>query len=157
MGYSLQSNRKTLEGRQHEDRDAQFHYINAQVKEHLSAGDPVISIDTKKKEMVGDFKNNGREWRPKGTPEDVRVHDFVDPEQGRAVPYGVYDIGANTGWVSVGNDHDTAAFAVSCAALVAHDGQSTLSDRPAPDDHRRWWRQQRLPPASVESRVAEID
>jgi hypothetical protein len=113
MGYSLQSNRKTHEGSHHEDRDGQFNYLNDQAKDHLSAGDPVISVDTKKKEIVGDFKNNGREWRPKGTPEDVRVHDFVDPGLGRAVPYGVYDIGGNAGWVSVGSDHDTAAFAVN--------------------------------------------
>ena len=113
MGYSLQGNRKTIEGKQHEDRDAQFRYINEQVKDHLSAGDPVISVDTKKKEIIGDFKNNGREWRPEGTPENVGVHDFPDPELGRAVPYGVYDIGANSGWVSVGSDHDTAAFAVN--------------------------------------------
>ncbi len=113
MGYSLQGNRKTIEGKQHEDRDAQFRYINKQVKDFLSAGDPVISVDTKKKELIGDFKNNGCEWRPEGTPETVNVHDFPDPELGRAVPYGVYDIGNNSGWVSVGNDHDTAAFAVN--------------------------------------------
>jgi hypothetical protein len=113
MGYSLQGNRKTIEGKQHEDRDAQFRYINEQVKDHLLAGDPVISVDTKKKEIIGDFKNNGREWRPEGMPETAGVHDFPDPELGRAVPYGVYDIGANSGWVSVGSDHDTAAFAVN--------------------------------------------
>lgn len=113
LGYSLQANRKTLEGSHHPDRDAQFNYINDQVKVALAAGQPAISVDTKKKELVGDFKNNGREYRPKGDPEKVRVHDFVIPELGRAAPYGVYDIADNTGWVSVGIDHDTASFAVN--------------------------------------------
>jgi hypothetical protein len=113
LGYSLQANRKTREGLSHADRDAQFGYINDQVKSALAAGQPAISVDTKKKELVGDFKNSGREWRPKGEPEDVRVHDFLIPEKGRAVPYGIYDIGENTGWVSVGVDHDTASFAVN--------------------------------------------
>jgi len=113
MGYSLQANRKTLEGASHPDRDAQFHYINDQVKAALAAGEPAISVDTKKKELVGDFKNNGQEYRPKGHPEEVRVHDFKIPELGRAAPYGVYDITENTGWVSVGIDHDTSAFAVN--------------------------------------------
>ena len=111
--YSLQSNRKTREGSNHPDRDAQFLYINDRVKEALAAGEPAISVDTKKKELVGDFKNAGREWRPQGSPEEVRVHDFVIPELGRAVPYGVYDIAGNAGWVSVGVDHDTAAFAAN--------------------------------------------
>lgn len=113
QGYSLQGNRKTLEGSSHPDRDAQFEYINQQAKAALAAGEPVISVDTKKKELVGDFKNAGREYRPKGDPEKVRVHDFVIPELGRAAPYGVYDIADNTGWVSVGIDHDTGAFAVN--------------------------------------------
>ena len=113
MGYSLQSNRKTLEGASHPDRDAQFAYINDQVKSALAAGQPAISVDTKKKELVGDFKNGGREYRPKGQPEEVRVHDFLIPELGRAAPYGVYDIANNAGWVSVGIDHDTASFAVN--------------------------------------------
>ena len=113
LGYSLQANRKTLEGASHPDRDAQFNYINDQVKVALAAGQPAISVDTKKKELIGDFKNNGREYRPKGDPEKVRVHDFVIPELGRAAPYGVYDIADNTGWVSVGIDHDTASFAVN--------------------------------------------
>lgn len=113
LDYSLQANRKTREGAGHPDRDAQFHYINDQVKAALAAGEPAISVDTKKKELVGDFKNAGREWRPKGTPEEVRVHDFIIPELGRAVPYGVYDIAGNAGWVSVGIDHDTAAFATN--------------------------------------------
>jgi transposase len=112
LGYSLQANRKTLEGSGHADRDAQFKHINEQVMQLLGQNQPVISVDTKKKELVGDFKNNGRERRPKGNPEPVRVHDFVIPELGRAAPYGVYDIGNNTGWVSVGVDHDTSAFAV---------------------------------------------
>ena len=113
LGYRLQSNRKTREGSSHPDRDAQFCYINDRVKAALAAGDPAISVDTKKKELVGDFKNAGREWRPSGSPEEVRVHDFVIPELGRAVPYGVYDIAGNAGWVSVGIDHDTAAFAAN--------------------------------------------
>jgi Rhodopirellula transposase DDE domain len=120
LGYSLQANRKMREGGDHPDRDAQFGYINAGVTAALAAGEPAISVDTKKKELVGDFKNGGREWRPKGAPEDVRVHDFVIPELGRAVPYGVYDIADNVGWVSVGIDHDTAAFAVNAI--------------------RRWWK-----------------
>jgi transposase len=113
LGYSLQANRKTREGGNHPDRDAQFTYINEQVKAALAAGEPAISVDTKKKELVGDFKNAGREWRPKGSPEPVRVHDFLIKQLGRAVPYGVYDIGENAGWVSVGVDHDTASFAVN--------------------------------------------
>jgi hypothetical protein len=112
LGYSLQANSKTREGSRHMDRDAQFHYINDQALVFLAAGDPVISVDTKKKELVGDFKNQGREWRPKGTPEAVKVHDFIDPRLGRAVPYGIYDLADNKGWVSVGTDHDTASFAV---------------------------------------------
>ena len=120
LGYSLQANRKTLEGASHPDRDAQFHYINRQVDAALQAGEPAISVDTKKKELVGDFKNGGREYRPSGLPEPVRVHDFLVPELGRAAPYGVYDIGDNKGWVSVGIDHDTADFAVNAI--------------------RRWWR-----------------
>jgi len=113
MGYSLQSNRKTLEGGSHPDRDAQFRYINDQVTSAIAAGQPTISVDTKKKELVGDFKNAGREYRPKDQPEKVRVHDFLIPELGRASPYGVYDIAENAGWVSVGIDHDTASFAVN--------------------------------------------
>lgn len=112
LGYSLQANRKTREGSGHVDRDAQFQYISDQAGAFLAAGEPVVSVDTKKKELVGNFKNNGREWRPQGSPEAVKVHDFVDPKLGRAVPYGIYDIGDNKGWVSVGTDHDTASFAV---------------------------------------------
>jgi Rhodopirellula transposase DDE domain len=113
MGYSLQANSKTREGSNHIDRDAQFQYINTQAKAFLGTNDPVISVDTKKKEPVGNFKNNGREWRPKGAPEAVNVYDFIDPELRRAVPYGVYDISNNVGWVSVGTDHETACFAVN--------------------------------------------
>ena len=120
LGYSLQANRKTKEGTNHPDRNAQFEHLNGKVKWCLGRRQPVISVDTKKKELVGDFKNNGQEWHPKGEPEEVRVHDFVDPELGRATPYGIYDLGHNSGWVSVGMDHDTAEFAVETI--------------------RRWWR-----------------
>ena len=113
LDYSLQANRKTREGSNNPDRDAQFHSINDRVKAAIAAREPAISVDTKKKELVGDFKNAGREYRPKGQPEPVRVHDFVIPELGRAAPYGVYDIANNAGWVSLGVDHDTASFAVN--------------------------------------------
>jgi hypothetical protein len=112
LKYSCQANRKTREGSNHPDRDAQFAHINTAVKAAIAAGQPAISVDTKKKELVGDFKNGGRELRPQGQPEEVRVHDFKIPELGKAAPYGVYDIAANHGWVSVGVDADTAAFAV---------------------------------------------
>jgi transposase len=121
LDYSLQANRKTLEGGKHPDRDAQFRYLNEQVTAQLAAGEPAISVDTKKKELVGPFKNPGQEWLPQGQPEQVRVYDFVDPQLGRASPYGVYDLAQNTGWVNVGIDHDTAAFAVASI--------------------RRWWEQ----------------
>jgi Rhodopirellula transposase DDE domain len=120
MDYSLQANQKTLEGSQHADRDRQFEYINRKAQRYLKRGEPVISVDTKKKELVGDFKNAGREWQSQGEPEQVRVHDFEIPELGKVAPYGVYDLGRNVGWVSVGVDHDTAAFAV--------------------ESIRRWWR-----------------
>jgi transposase len=120
LEYSLQANRKTNEGASHPDRDAQFEYVNNKVKQYLGGKQPVISVDTKKKELIGDFKNTGKELRPKGDPEKVRVHDFLIPELGRANPYGIYDIGLNVGWVSVGVDHDTAEFAV--------------------ESIRRWWR-----------------
>jgi len=113
QGYSLQANRKTIEGTGHPDRNAQFEHIAGRVGAALRHGQPAISVDTKKKELVGNFKNAGREWRAGGQPRPVRVHDFVQPGLGRAIPYGVYDLGANTGWVSVGIDHDTAAFAVA--------------------------------------------
>jgi transposase len=119
-GFSLQGNAKTIEGRRHPDRDAQFRYINEQVRAHQDTADPVISVDTKKKELVGQFKNAGREWRPKGQPVATRTHDFPGDSVGKAVPYGVYDLTADAGWVSVGTDHDTAAFAV--------------------ESIRRWWK-----------------
>lgn len=112
MGYSLQANRKTKEGDSHPDRNAQFEHINARVQQYMGLQQPVISVDTKKKELVGDFKNGGQDWRPRGKPEKVRVHDFLIPELGRAAPYGINDLAQNTGWVSVGIDHDTASFAV---------------------------------------------
>jgi hypothetical protein len=120
QGFSLQGNAKTIEGTRHPDRDAQFRYISGQARDHQAAGDPVISVDTKKKELVGDFANGGREYRPKGSPVPVRSHDFIDQELGKAIPYGVYDVAANAGWVSVGTDHDTAAFAA--------------------ESIRRWWK-----------------
>jgi hypothetical protein len=123
--YSLQGNRKTREGVAHPDRNAQFEHINACVRAFQERGQPVISVDTKKKELVGDFKNGGREWRPTGQPEQVRVHDFMDKELGKAIPYGVYDITGNQGWVSVGIDHDTARFAAEAI--------------------RRWWRKMGRP------------
>lgn len=110
-GYSLQANRKTREGSSHPDRNAQFEYINKQVKKFQRSGQPAISVDTKKKELVGDFRNVGKEYRPQGCPEPVRVHDFADQELGKAIPYGVYDIASNAGWVNVGIDHDTSEFA----------------------------------------------
>lgn len=112
LGYSLQGNRKTLEGTGHPDRNAQFEFINKEAAACMAGGNPVISVDTKKKELVGAYKNNGKNWRPQGEPESVRVHDFIDKDLGRANPYGVYDVASNTGWVSVGTDHDTASFAV---------------------------------------------
>jgi transposase len=121
LNFSLQSPRKTREGAHHPDRDAQFSHIAQTVSAYQSAGDPVISVDTKKKEMIGDFHNGGQEWQPKGTPEEVRTHDFIDPELGKVAPYGIYDLTANAGWVSVGIDHDTAEFAV--------------------ESIRRWWRE----------------
>ena len=113
QGFSLQGNTKAVEGAAHVDRDAQFAYLNDQSTDHIDAGQPVISVDTKKKELVGPYKNAGRQWRPAGEPVRVNVHDFLDPDLGKANPYGVYDVAANTGWVSVGTDHDTAAFAVA--------------------------------------------
>lgn len=124
LGYSLQANVKTREGRQHPDRDAQFRHIDAVAKRAVARGQPVISVDTKKKELVGDFKNAGREWRLKGQPERVRVHDFKDKELGKAIPHGIYDLRLDEGWVTVGIDHDTAQFAVnSIRAWWEHLGQ----------------------------------
>src|SRR5271168_2115805 len=140
LDYSCQANRKTREGTQHPDRNAQFEYINVKVKAALAAGQPAISVDTKKKELVGDFKNGGRELRRKGEPEPVRVHDFEIKGLGKVAPYGVYDIAANEGWVNVGIDADTAAFAV--------------------ESIRRWWQRlgkaQRRPRSSVETRAAKL-
>jgi hypothetical protein len=113
LGYSLQATSKQVEGAQHPDRDGQFRYLNEQARAHLAAGQPVISVDTKKKEVVGNLGNKGREWQPQGVPVRVDVHDFPDPKVGKAIPFGVYDLGADAGWVSVGADHDTAAFAVA--------------------------------------------
>jgi transposase len=129
LGYSLQSNRKTKEGASHPDRDAQFHHINAKVAEALGAGEPTVSVDTKKKELVGDFKNAGREWRPKGDAVPVRVHDFKDKQLGKVNPYGVYDIANDEGWVSVGIDADTAEFAVaSIQSWWEHLGKERFPD-----------------------------
>jgi hypothetical protein len=125
LDYSLQANRKTREGSAHPDRNAQFEHINRQIQAFQQRGQPVVSVDTKKKELVGDFKNGGREWQPKGAPEPVRVHDFLDKELGKAIPYGVYDVAGNRGWVSVGTDHDTAEFAIETI--------------------HRWWRHMGLP------------
>jgi transposase len=132
-GFSLQGNAKTIEGKRHPDRDAQFRYISEQASAHQAAGQPVISVDTKKKELVGAFRNGGREWRPEGEPATVSTHDFPDQELGKAIPYGVYDVAANAGWVNVGTDHDTAAFAVesirrwwNSAGKAAYPGASRL-------------------------------
>jgi len=116
MGYSLQANAKVTEGDQHPDRNSQFEYINTQASEHLAAGQPVISVDCKKKELIGDYANGGAEWEPEGSPTRVGTHDFPDPDMPKAIPYGVYDIGSNEGWVNVGDDHDTPAFAVASIA-----------------------------------------
>src|SRR5262244_4155711 len=119
-GYRLQANVKTKEGSQHPDRDAQFRYLNEQAREFRDGGLPVVSVDAKKKELIGEFKNVGREWEPKGRPVEVKIHDFLLPELGKAIPYGIYDVERNVGWVNVGQDHETAAFAV--------------------ESLRRWWR-----------------
>ena len=113
LHFSLQANRKSLEGRQHPDRDAQFRYLNEQIRRHARRHEPVVSVDAKKKELIGSYKNNGRTWRPHKDPGRVNTHDFIDPELGKVTPYGVYDVGRNRGWVSVGIDHDTASFAVA--------------------------------------------
>lgn len=125
LDYSLQSTRKTREGGEHPHRDAQFNHIAGMAAQYQAAGDPVISVDTKKKELVGDFKNGGKEWQRKGEPEEVRVYDFIDPELGKVAPYGVYDVAANQGWVSIGINHDTAEFAV--------------------ESIRRWWKEMGQP------------
>ena len=155
MNYSLQSVRKTREGGQHPDRDAQFQYIATMVTKFQRQRQPVISVDTKKKELIGDFKNAGREWQPQGQPEQVRVHDFIDDELGKVAPYGVYDVTAKVGWVSVGIDHDTAEFAVqSIRHWWAGDGATDVQAGQAAAHHRRLWWQQRLSRAPVEVAVA---
>ena len=121
----MQANRKTREGAGHPDRNAQFEHINGHTRTFQRRGQPVISVDTKKKELVGEFKNAGREWRPKGQPRPVQIHDFVDAELGKVIPYGVYDLARNHGWVSVGTDHDTPEFAV--------------------ESIRRWWKRMGQP------------
>jgi len=149
--YSLPSNRKTREGAAHPDRNAQFAYSNARVRAFQQRGQPVIAVDTKKKELVGDFKDGGREGQPQGEPEEVRVHDFLDKKLGKAIPYGVYDVTENQGWVSVGIDHDTARFAAfGDPALVAEDGPTTLPRCAGVADHGGWRRQQRQPLPPVE-------
>ena len=152
LGYSLQANSKTLEGTNHPDRNAQFEYLNGKVKRQLQQHQPVISVDTKKKELVGDFKNNGRELRPQGDPEKVRVHDFIIPELGRANPYGIYDIAHNTGWVSVGMDHDTAAFAVESIRRW----WNSMGQSHSTADYGRFRREQRSTSAPLESGTAKV-
>ena len=150
-GFSLQANAKAIEGAQHPDRDAQFRYLNDAARDHIGSSDPVISVDTKKKELVGQFKNGGREWLPRGEPERVNVHDFMDKQLGKAIPYGVYDVSADAGWVSVGTDHDTAEFAVATIATwwrkagsAAYPGASRLlitADGGGSNGHRtRLWK-----------------
>ena len=153
-GYSLQGIAKVLEGRQHPDRDAQFRHINAQIQAFRAAGDPVVSVDAKKKELVGPYQRDGREWRPAGDPVKVRDHDFPDQELGKAIPYGVYDIAANRGFVSVGTDHDTAAFAVnSLRRWWQRPKARCLPGRDPAAGHRRCRRLQRLPAPAVEGRA----
>ena len=155
-GYSLQGNRKTRRATATPTGMRSSATSTSQVTTALAEQQPVISVDTKKKELVGDFKNGGREYRPQGNPEEVRVHDFLIKELGRAVPYGVYDLAANAGWVSVGIDHDTAAFAVnSIRRWWQTDRSGALSQRHPTADHRRWRRQQRLAGAAVETRIAD--
>jgi transposase len=125
LDYSLQGGSKTLEGKQHPDRNAQFEYINKITKRFFRKGDPVISVDTKKKELIGKYRNGGKEWQPQGEPDEVLVHDFPDKVLGKVIPYGVYDVGQDSGWVNVGTDHDTASFAV--------------------ESIRRWWRRMGKP------------
>ena len=139
LNYSLQSNRKTEEGTDHPDRDAQFRHINAAVKNHLAHGIPVISVDTKKKELVGNYHNAGQQWLPAKQPKKVQGHDFPTPDVPRAYPYGIYDLGRNSGFVNVGTDHDTGAFAVaSIRGWWRYEGQTALSEgRKHPDHSRR--------------------
>src|SRR5664279_4519504 len=157
LGFSLQGNTKVLEGNQHADRDAQFRYLHGQVTEHAAAGQPVISVDTKKKELVGTYKNGGKEYRPTKSPEPVNVHDFPDKELGKAIQYGIYDVSANAGWVSVGTDHDTSAFRCPNAPpLVGHHRRGPVSRRRPVVDLRGRRRFQRVAGPGLESRVGEI-
>ena len=155
LGYSLQSNRKTLEGAQHPDRDAQFRLINERVGAAIAAGEPAISIDTKKKELVGVFKNAGREWRAKGDPVRVSTHDFPSQAIGKAIPYGVYDIASNEGFVNVGITAETAQLAVASIRVVARPRTGALPGRPRAADHRRLRRGQRQPHPFVEGRATK--
>jgi Rhodopirellula transposase DDE domain len=155
MGCSLQANRKTREGEQHPDRDAQFRYINQTAKAALAAGEPVISVDTKKRELVGDFKAVGREWALKGEPVEVSNHDFKDKELGHAIPHGIFDPLTNEGWVTVGIDRDTSQFPVNSPCMVAAPRQGALPEREDVDDHRRLRREQLQPHPAVEGRAAK--
>lgn len=153
LNYSLQGNRKTREGSSHPDRNAQFEHINAKVEEFLELSQPAVSVDTKKKELVGDYKNGGREWRPKGRPEAVQAHDFGKQKD---VPYGVYDLGRDAGWVSVGTDHDTAAFAVESIRRWWHMmGQASYPRGPPTIDHGGRRGQQRFASTALEVGVTE--
>ena len=159
LDYSLQGTRKSQEGQQHPDRDAQFRFINEQVRKALAARRPVISVDTKKKELIGNYENAGQTWRPAKSPHRVNVHDFPTPEVPRAYPYGIYDLAHNTGFVNIGTDHDTGAFAV--ASIRQAPRPSTWLRTPVPPgpklaDHRGRWRQQRLPAQALEAEVAGV-
>ena len=156
LGFSRQSNRKADEGSKHPDRNAQFEHINAKVVAAQAAGEPVISVDTKKKELIGNFKNGGTDYRPKGDPQRVKVHDFEDKTLGKVVPYGVYDVAADEGWVSVGITADTAEFAVqSIRTWLERMGRQRYPAGPRADDHGRLRRLQRRARAAVEGRAAE--
>ena len=155
LGYSLQANRKRREGAQHPDRNAQFEHINETIRRQLEANEPVISVDTKKKELVGPYKNGGRELRAKGDPEEVNVHDFADKEKGKVAPYGVYDLQSNEAWVSVGISHDTAEFAVETIRTWWNElGQQRYPEATSLRHHRRRRRKQWLSLALVEARSA---
>jgi len=157
MDYSLQGNRKTEEGNDHPDRDEQFRYINEQVRRALVAGRPVISVDTKKKELIGNFQNRGRQWRKKKSPLEVNGHDFPDPSVPRAYPYGIYDLARNTGVVNVGTDHDTGCLRRGFdSGVVACRRKAAVPERPAIADHGGWRRQQRMSLAVVEGGSAEV-
>jgi hypothetical protein len=157
MNYSLQGNCETIEGKNHPDRDKQFRYINEQVRQALGAGEPVISVDTKKKELIGNYQNTGRQWRRQSCPAEVSGHDFADPSVPRAYPYGVYDLGRNTGLVNVGTDHDTGAFAVVLdSGMVACGGPAAVSEGASVADHCRWRGQQRVPLALLEAGLAAV-